>query len=334
MTLASRGLALMAAAILAAACEGNPRPEPDPVIRSPQESAAGLLKVELQLAAIEDFISTTPDVPSSKNRLDAIAFFRAHIVRCAGWLADPDEGTWRPVAANVGLDLAGVGYDLVRTDLEATFRNLDGLAREPANKGLNALFDAARAQERAPSDSRSLDIARPLMFAVEQRDNLMRALPVANVMRAGVQSASIVSGGYSLARAVVAAGPALQRLAAFLGGPVRASLSVAPGGAAIQLVASGGALVVTEAELLALVKAGTISVAAVQLHFMASGRPPKVPDPGAFADWIQKAPKRPASIHDAEGEFQVKQCGDSGGRPGDHPRQAGEAVQGLRGGHP
>jgi hypothetical protein len=151
-----------------------------------------------------------------------------------------------------------------------------------------------------------------LFRAVALRDKLLRTLPIANALRAGVQAASIVSGAYSLAVAARAAGASLQRMAAFLAGPGRAAatLDVAAGSAAIRLVSTGGTMVLTEAEVITLAQAGVLSTAAVQLYMMSSGRPPKVPNPRAFADWLERAPTRAPQVPDAEHvKFQVKYAG-------------------------
>src|SRR4051794_17436668 len=125
------------AALVCLACEhadGPPAGEIQP--RSKRASAAGLLQVELQLAALKDFIEHNPTIPSSGSRLEEIRFLRAHVASCESWLAETDTGRRQLAAASVGLDLSGVGYDLVRTDLEATFHHLAGLVRPASNAGL------------------------------------------------------------------------------------------------------------------------------------------------------------------------------------------------------
>lgn len=307
-----RRLAVLVAVFLVlVACE---RPYPTGAEVSPRparEAARGLLQVELELEALANVIEASA-TPNSQDRRETIKFLRSHVARCAGWLASVDQAPEHLVAAHVGLDLAGVGYDLARIDLAATWRSLDGLARQSTNSGLDAVFRAVRVLERAPSEATSEDVTADLLLAVAQRDKLLRTLPIANALRAGVQAASIVSGAYSLAAAVRAAGAPLQRMAAFLAGPGRAAamLDVAAGSAAIRLVSTGGTLVLTEAEVISLAQAGVLSTAAVQLYMMSSGRPPKVPNPRAFADWIEKAPTRAPQVPDAEhAKFQVKYAG-------------------------
>src|SRR5256885_910129 len=129
-----RGTQFTLAVLLFLACDhadGPPPRELQP--RTKHESAAGLLQVELQLAGLRDFIEHNPTIPSSASRLEEIRFLRVHITRCEGWLAESEAGRRRLAAASVGLDLSGVGYDLIRNDLEATLHHLAGLVRPPTN---------------------------------------------------------------------------------------------------------------------------------------------------------------------------------------------------------
>jgi len=281
--------------------------------RSKSESAAGLLRVELQLASVEDFVRHTPGIADPEDRLEAIRFLRAHIARCERWLEESETNRRQLSAAHVGLDLAGVGYDLIRVDLEATLRQLGGLARKSSNAGLEAIWRAARLLERDPSTATSREVTADLLFAEGRRDALLTVVPTTNVLRPGVLAASSTSSAYSLAKAAMAIGPALGRLAGFLKHPAGAALGVeisAGGGAAASVVASGSALVLTEIEVIALAQAGALTATAIKLAMMANGRPPKVPDPKRFAEWVKKAPTRPPQQPDAPfTKFQVKYAG-------------------------
>jgi len=282
--------------------------------RSKREAAAGLLQVELQLASMEDFLENTPAIRGRQDRLDAIQFIRAHIARCEGWLAETETDQRQLAAAHVGLDLAGVGYDLIRVDLEATLRQLSGLARPAGNAGLKAIWSGIRSLERDPSSATSREVTAALLYAEERRDALLATVPKANVLRPGVLAASSASSAYVLARAAMAAGPVLVRLGSgFLANPsgVAMGVEVSAGGvAAISVVASSGAVILTEVEVIALAQAGALSVTAIQLAMMANGRPPKVPDPRKFAEWVGKAPTRPPQNPDSEPtKFQVKYAG-------------------------
>ena len=308
-----RRLVLVTPVLLLLACEhvGEQPPEVQP--RSKRESAAGLLRVELQLAGIEDFLEHLPDIEHRQERLDAIRFLRAHISRCERWLEESETNRRRLTAVHVGLDLAGVGYDLIRTDLEATQRHLGGLARPAANTGLNSIWHCIRSLEREPDAAIDKELTAKLLDAKDRRDDLMVTVPAANVLRPGVLAASNTSSAYSLAKAAMAVGPALGRLAGFLKHPAGAALGVeisAGGGAAVSVAASGGALVLTEVEVIALAQAGALSATAVKLAMMANGRPPKVPDPKRFTEWVGKIPTRSPKQPDAEfTKFQVKYAG-------------------------
>lgn len=221
-----RALLLVAPVLALIACEhaGELPDKPEP--RSKRESASGLLRVEVQLASMEDFIRHTPAIPESQNRLEAIRFLRAHIARCEGWLAATETNHRHLVAAHVGLDLAGVGYDLVRIDLEATLRRLGGITRQSSNAGLEAIWRSIRSLERDPSTATSHDVTADLLFAEGRRDNLLLVVPVANDLRPGVLAASNVGSAYSLAKAATLAGPLLHRLTAFLTNPGGATMGV------------------------------------------------------------------------------------------------------------
>ncbi len=308
-----RRLLPIAALLTLLACEhADEAPGGNP-LRPKHESAAGLLQVELQLASMEDFLEHTPTIQGRQDRLDGIRFVRAHIARCERWLAGTETDRRQLAAAHVGLDLAGVGYDLLRADLEATLRQLSGLARPASNAGLRAIWSGIRSLERDPSTATSKEVTAALLSAEVQRDALLTTVPAANVLRPGVIAASSASSAYSLAKIALAAGPALGRLAGFLKHPAGAALGLevtAGGAASISVAATSGALVLTEVEVIALAQAGAISATAIKLAMMANGRPPKVPDPRRFAEWAQKAPARPPLQPATEhAKFQVKYAG-------------------------
>lgn len=294
------------------ACEHSEEAPEEIQPRSKTESAAGLLQVELQLASMEDFLEHSTD-EEKQNRLDAIRFLRAHIARGASLLAEAEGDRRRLVAAHVGLDLAGVGYDLERLDLEATPRRLAGLSRPTSNAGLEAIWRGIRALERDPSAATSEEVTGALLYAQDRRDDLLTVVPVANVLRPGVLAASSTSSAYALAKAAMAAGPSLGRLAGILRNSAGATVGVqvsAGGAAAISVASASGVLVLTEVEIIALAQAGVISAAAVQLAMMANGRPPKVPDPRRFVEWVNQAPTRPPLQPGTEhAKFQVKYTG-------------------------
>lgn len=307
--------ARFAVAVLACvACEHAEGPPPGELQpRTKRESAAGLLQVELQLAALKDFIEHNPAVPSREARLEEVRFLRAHIARCEGWLAEADADRRRLIAAHVGLDLSAVGYDLVRNDLEATLHHLAGLVRPPTNAALKRIWHGVRALEADPGSATSPETTSDLVYAETQRDSVMATAPWANILRVGVVAAANTSSAYSLANAATAAGPVLGRLSGALAAPAGAAMGVevsAGGAAAMSLVTSSGAIVLTEVEVIALVQAGALSATAVQLMMMANGRPPKVPDPKRFGDWVKQAPTRPPQQPESEPtRFQVKYAG-------------------------
>jgi hypothetical protein len=302
------------AALVCLSCEHADGPPPGEIQpRTKRESAAGLLQVELQLAALKDFIEHNPAIPSHETRLEEIRFLRAHIARCEGWLAEADTDRRRLIAAHVGLDLSAIGYDLIRNDLEATLHHLAGLVRPPSNAALKRVWHGVRALGADPDAATSPEMTSDLVYAETQRDSVMATAPWTNVLRAGVVAAANTSSAFSLANAATAAGPVLGRVAGALTAPAGAAMGVevsAGGTAVVSLVTSSGAIVLTEVEVIALAQAGALSATAVQLMMMANGRPPKVPDPKRFGDWVKQAPTRPPQQPESEPtRFQVKYAG-------------------------
>src|SRR3954464_9883852 len=260
--------------LLALACEHGAEPRDEIQPRPKRESAAGLLQAELQLTSLQDFVEYTPGIPNKEARLAGIQFLRAHIGRCEGWLAETETDRRQLMAAHVGLDLVGVGYDLIRVDLEATLHHLGGLARKSGNVGLEAIWRSIRTLERDPSAATSRELTADLLDAKDRRNDLLITGPMANDLRPGVLAASNTSGAYGLAKAATVGGPALARLAGFLTNPEGAAVGVevsASGAAVVSVVAGSGAVVLTEAEIIALAQTGAISVAAIQLAMMANG---------------------------------------------------------------
>jgi len=102
-------IAVVLVVLLSAGCERGLEPPPDAAPRSPHEIAAALLRVELDLASLEDYLRTATSLPQTKERLDAVQFLRRHVERCAQWAAfidyDPDAAS----AASVGSDLVASG---------------------------------------------------------------------------------------------------------------------------------------------------------------------------------------------------------------------------------
>jgi len=270
--------------------------------------AARLLKIELGARLLRQRADDL-NLAHYTARLDAIDALLAHLAVTTRYLADD-----RLRAAEVGTDLAGVAFDLMRADLEATVRHSGGVIRSDCNKGLEWAGIGIQGLATNPAwADRTDEVAHALARASFHRDNVLRAAPIVQVMKAGVAAASITSSAasaFSISRSGLAA---LARLSAWMerGGAAFGVLQAAPeGGAAIQMVTSAGALTLTHAEIIVLVNAGQLSATAAALHMMASGQPPKLPQQAkAFEEWASKLPTRRTPSQDPEDKYEIAQTG-------------------------
>jgi len=288
------------------ACEHEQvRPSLKPA--SQPEVAALLLKIELD-ARLLRHRADDRTLQHYTARLDALDTLLAHIALTTRYLA---EG--RMHAAEVGTEIASISFDFMRADFEATIRHIGGTVRDSCNHGLAWTGIGIQGLARDPGwADRTQEVAQALGQARSHRDNVLRAAPIANVMRVGVAAASLTSTAasmWSLTRSGLAA---LARLATWMerGGASFGVLQVAPeGGAAIQLVTSAGALTLTHAEVMVLVNAGQISATAAALHMMASDQPPKVHQAKAFEEWAKKLPTKPTPTDGPRNKYEIAKTG-------------------------
>src|SRR6185369_522308 len=116
---------------------------------------------------------------------------------------------------------------------------------------------------------------KALAAAQRYRDNVMEAMPIASVMKAGVAAANMNSLEISLAKLAATGLPALAALVEWLaaGGFEGASLELAGTGSglAIRVVAGTQALVLSDAAVIGLVQAGAVASNALALLYMARG---------------------------------------------------------------
>ncbi len=223
-----------------------------------------------------------PLFESDENLRSQHDFLREHITYVTGLLQQARQGSLTDPtllhAAEVGLDLAGFAYDLMRADREATARGIAGVVRSGVNRGLAWTWEGMR-ELKANSLWPTLkpDHIRQVLSSAEfHRDNVLAAAPIANVMRAGVTAASIASAAASMPQAFVAGRVALGRIASWMRG-LRIEtgvLELSTGGAipVFRVVSSAGSLALTEAEVIALAEAGKISATALNLYMMSRGR--------------------------------------------------------------
>jgi hypothetical protein len=180
-------------------------------------------------------------------------------------------------AAEVCVDLAGLAYDLMRADREATAHGIAGVVRASTNRGLAWIWEGMRELKTDPlwavTQARHAQIV--LSRAEVHRDNVLRVAPIANVMKAGVTAASMASAAWSLAQATAAGINALGRVADWMRGMSlqvgAVALEGGLGGMSIgmRIVSAGGSIALTADEVAALAEAGVISSSTLNLYMMA-----------------------------------------------------------------
>jgi len=261
----------LAAALLAAA---STRAAPErPVL---QVLAEDILRLELETQALRPLAVALQGKSFGEKSVDALEI---HLALTASLLlaneGHPDADA--RAAVELGLSAAGLYYDLMRADLEATARGMSAVPRSNCNAGVEELNVILLNMGR---DWRWLlrhraDATAALEKAKRYRDNVMAVLPVANVMKTGVVVANVTSGAISALKLARSSLPALAQLAQWLkeGGFEGASLELAGAGSglAIRAIAGTQALVLSDATVIALAQAGQLAASSVALLYMARG---------------------------------------------------------------
>lgn len=281
-----------------------------------RELATGLLRLEIEAAQLEKAVAQRGLEGKTFNPrpLREDVRYSAELLKRA--VSTPEGAPTLLAAAQAGLNIVGLEYDLLRTDVEATSRGVDKTVRSSCELGLGAVQEGMAALRRDPAwaTREVLELNRVLVMAEDQRDAVMEVAPKANVMRVGVTAAQLASGALAL-KTLIQTGPAaLSRLIAWLRG-ARGEMAmlefaaVGANGVGARVLCSTGALTLTDTEVIALEQVGQLSATAVSLYMMANGKPPKVPDPKAFEEWARRAPKRRVEITNERLRYQVRQTG-------------------------
>lgn len=292
------------------ACSLDPPPTEDHFLSRDElvlrlaQIQVGLDRVRPQLVAVQ----------GKSFQLGTVDQLSAHVSVVARRLP-PNATEEERLAGAVGVNLAGLGFDTVRLDADATAIGLGGVVHRTSLVSMGTLLPAMDAFAADPTwANRHVDEAQRLVYRVAlQRDNAVEALGYAQIGRAGVQAAATANGALGLAELSMGGAAALTRLVHVIrsGGTGVGALAVtAEGGVAVmQLTAAGRSIVLTEAEIAALVHAGILSLASWNLMLMASGKPKQV-DPERFQNWVNGLAPRPAERGKPAYEFQVKHCGE------------------------
>lgn len=286
-----------------------------------KELASGLLKVELERQELRHFVDQPGlrDMTVGRWAMQPLEQDIAYLTDLLKQAATkPNEASDLLAATQVGLNLAGLQYDIIRTDAEATARGIGHKVRNSCLQGLAITREGMDALRKDPgwaaNEASTLDVNRVLITAEDQRDAVMQSAPIANVLRPGVLAANIVSLPVTLVRLTQAGPQMLSRLFSWMRG-ARLEMGVlqATGFGAraieLQIVSTSGSYVLTQTEVIALVQTGQVSTTAYSLYMMSNGHPPKLPDPKRFANWIKQFPKKPAGTYSEALQYQIKVAG-------------------------
>lgn len=272
-----RLLSIVIAAAHIGCGDNSPPPRPDPP-ELKRKLLDELFIIELRNTELTANLHH-PAVRGSTNP-EALELIRRTIAFSQEMLAryDPEAGTDIEIlyAGEVGRTLAGLAYELISTDIDATAHGQAAQVRSQCNLGLQGVFRGMRALLDDPRWFlvERADASDILHKAARARDSARLVAPVAYVAQAGATAAMVVDGTASLIRIAQTGGPALARLSKWLLGGARppavlALAGEAGAGAGMAVLSTSGTLVLTEAEIMALVEAGKISSTALALYKMA-----------------------------------------------------------------
>jgi A nuclease of the HNH/ENDO VII superfamily with conserved WHH len=267
----------------------QPAPEeeetpPDPSQVKQAELAQKLLLIDLQSESIAPLFAGQEDLKAQHDKLIQHIAHTTTIVQ--GVVTDPSSMR----AAEVGIDLAGIAYDLMRGNREAWGRGLSNRKEIESEANYALIHYIWPGMDKLKADPKwaqaSFTEANELISkAASHRDNILAAASVGSIMSTGVQAASIVSLAASIPRTLVAGQRALTRISDWMKGLQieTASLQFAgvPGAVgSFQIVSTAGTLALGIREVTFLAEAGKISVTALDLYIMAKGASHKPPPAG------------------------------------------------------
>ncbi|HYV46162.1 MAG TPA: AHH domain-containing protein [Myxococcaceae bacterium] len=263
--------------LLAAGCEHGTSDPPAPLEHpEPTALAEDVLRLELEAQELRPLARALAGRSFGEDSVNAL---ESHLAVTASLLLSGEgrpEGDAR-TAAEIGVSAAGLYYDLLRVDLEATARGMSAIPRSNCNRGVQetaTIRNGMASDWRWPLTHRA-EAEQALAAAQRYRDNVMEVMPLANVMKVGVAAANVNSLEISLAKLAATGLPALAALTEWLtvGGFEGASLELAGtgGGLAIRAVVGTQALVLSDAAVIALEQAGVVASNALPLLYMARG---------------------------------------------------------------
>jgi hypothetical protein len=254
-----------------------PRPRTiEPCDEPPAEIAGRLLRVMLK--AEED----RPRYRSDPQHAEQLEHVRGHLPFLRDLLlrAGSDQALLR--AVQYGIYFADDAIDLTRSDYEAGEAHITGSLRRRVNRGLSAAWGGLASLREDPlwATREPWRASQLLIQADVDRDDVRSHGQTTLSGTAGVQAAGVASTAAGLVELTSAAVGVAPRIVAWMkalkveSGTLQfagAAAGVLPG---FQIVATGGTLALTDAEVAALATAGQLAPGALELYLMAKGLDP------------------------------------------------------------
>lgn len=254
----------------------GPESQAESNARKVRAYAVGLLEVQLKLDQLTS-------VPAGQNVAEQRRILSEHIDQVATRIRKASEEGVVDLGASqsikVGIDAGGLAADLMFLDRLGVDVGMSRITRAGANRGLAWAWKAMRMLATDPgwTVTREEEADESIRNAAAHRDTLVDLLRIAGVMKAGVTAAQIMDFAVSAPRLLATGKTLLQGLAKWLtesgpGGMGMLRVGLGAGGTGTLTLMSGGrALVLTAAEVEALVAAGVLSSKALALYMLAKG---------------------------------------------------------------
>jgi hypothetical protein len=238
-----------------------------------RELAGRLLQVQLKADTL------APSLTGDENLRAQQQLLTGHLERLTAMLGKAGEGALVDASVfrgiEVGIDAGGLAVDLMYLDRLGAASGSSTVSRSGANRGLAWAWKAMRMVAADPlwptaSPDEAAECIRQATF---HRDTVEDLLRTSAVLKAGVTAAQIVDMAVSAGQLLATGRAVLKALAAWLGeggggvGIIRAAAAGVPG--TLVLVSGGRTLVLTAAQVEALVQAGLLSANALVLYNLA-----------------------------------------------------------------
>jgi uncharacterized protein DUF4157 len=300
------------------------------------ELAGRLLEVQLKADALQPAMTGDANLASQQQMLVEHLEAMTRLLQEAGGGDLVDASVFPAIEA--GIDAGGLAADLMYLDRLNAAGGQATVSRAGVNRGLAFAWGVMRQVQADPlwPVTHRADADEWLRTAAFHRDTVKDFTSTAAVLKAGVTAAQLADLAVTAPQLLASGKTALANLAKWLtegGGGPGALGAVASGGRMAIVVTSGGrTLVLTAAEIEALVQAGVLSGRALVLYNMATrgggtGGPAGSGKRAAPKPKIEPKQTEPASSDTAK----KKRSGKGGGERVDPIRQKAEPLKDLPG---